>query len=36
MTFGIRNKRAGIGILGTVVVVIVVLVVLGWLGFSIR
>jgi hypothetical protein len=36
MTFGLGNKRAGIGILGTIIVVIVVLVVLGWLGFYIR
>lgn len=36
MTFGLRNKRAGLGVLGTIIVVIVVIVVLGWLGFYIR
>ena len=36
VTFGLRNKKAGIGVLGTIIVVIVVLVVLGWFGFYIR
>jgi uncharacterized membrane protein YqiK len=30
MTFRLGNKRAGYGLLGTIIVVIVVLVVLGW------
>ena len=30
MTFGFGKRRAGLGVLGTVVVVILVLVVLGW------
>jgi hypothetical protein len=31
MTFRIGKKRAGYGLLGTIIVVILVLVVLGWL-----
>jgi hypothetical protein len=31
MTFRLGKKRAGYGLLGTIIVVIVVLVVLGWL-----
>jgi hypothetical protein len=36
MTFGLGKKRAGLGVLGTVVVVILVLAVLSWVGFFIR
>jgi hypothetical protein len=31
MTFRLGKKRAGYGLLGTVIIIIVVLVVLGWI-----